>query len=445
MNRNFLCHAITAALILTACTTAPVREDAPQLRATIAAAGTGAPRLPKTGESYLSPEFFEQPLSVERAVQAAMLNNPIVRAELARLEVAQADRVQSGLLSNPVGSLMALRPDGGGRYELDYSLMQSLFDLFARSRRVAVADAAQRQVETEVTINLVSLAQNTEAAYYQALVAEEKLRLRREQQTLTEAELHLLEAQARQGAVAQSDAIEQQAVASMRAHNSRDAEASLAQARSQLAQQLGLSSAKGLLLPESLPAFALPGLDESTLQALASAHRVELQAAAAKIALARAEQSLQTGAIRATQPALGPAGTRESGGLGLNGVAMQITLPIFDTGRARRDRANAQVAQAQFIADSTRRQVPLDVERALATLLASEQAVEHAGHHLQQQQQLEQLARRTYEQGASDFSHYRLASQARLASALEQLEAKQALWNALLALEKATGAAMVSD
>jgi cobalt-zinc-cadmium efflux system outer membrane protein len=445
MNRNFLCHAIAATLILTACTTAPVREDAPQLRTTIANAGTGAPRLPKTGESYLDPDFFEQPLSVARAVQAAMLNNPIVRAELARLEVAQADRVQSGLLSNPIGSLMALRPGDGGRYELDYSLMQSLFDLFARSRRLAVADAAQRQVEAEVAMNLVSLAQGTEAAYYAALVAEEKLRLRREQQTLTEDELHLLQAQASHGAIPQSDAIEQQAVASMRAHNSRDAEAALAQARSQLAQQLGLSSAKGLRLPESLPAFAPPGLDESTLQTLAIAHRVELQATAAKIALARAEQRQQTGALRATQPALGPAGTRESGGLWLNGVAVQITLPIFDTGRARRDRANAQIAQAQFTAESARRQVPLDVERTLATLLASEQALDHADHHLHQQQLLERLARRTYEQGASDFSHYRLVSQARLASALDQLEAQQALWNALLALEKATGIAMVSD
>ena len=102
-----------------------------------------------------------------------MLNNPRVRGELARLDEAQAERVQAGLLRNPLVSLTALRPEGGGRFELDYSLMLSLFDLFTRSRRTAVADAAQRRVEAEVIGQLIAIAQDTQAAYYDALIAEE--------------------------------------------------------------------------------------------------------------------------------------------------------------------------------------------------------------------------------------------------------------------------------
>ena len=43
-------------------------------------------------------------LTVDRAVQAALLNNPQVRAELTRLDAAQAELIQAGLLRNPMGS-----------------------------------------------------------------------------------------------------------------------------------------------------------------------------------------------------------------------------------------------------------------------------------------------------------------------------------------------------
>ena len=64
---------------------------------------------------------------------------------------------------------MVLRPEGGGRFELDYSLMQSLFDLFTRTRRIDVASAAQARVQAEVMMQLVRIAQDTEAAYFEAM------------------------------------------------------------------------------------------------------------------------------------------------------------------------------------------------------------------------------------------------------------------------------------
>ena len=102
-------------LVLAGCVAAPVREVGFSVSTAVAKAAVGAPRLPATGEAYLDPAWFRTPLTAERAVQAALLNNPQVRAELSRLDSAQAERIQAGLISNPMGSLMALRPDGGGR------------------------------------------------------------------------------------------------------------------------------------------------------------------------------------------------------------------------------------------------------------------------------------------------------------------------------------------
>lgn len=123
----------------------------------------------------------------------------------------------------------------------------------------------------------------------------------------------------------------------------------------------------------------------------------------ASIDQARAERKLQTGVLRATDPSLGLGGTRESGGLSLNGLSAQISLPIFDTGRARGALADANIAQADYQAEATRRLIPLDVERALATLITNTKALESADHHVQQQLQLEKLAVRNYQQGNGDY------------------------------------------
>ena len=441
MKQHRLACAITLTLLFTGCSTTTTRPGEATLRDTVTQAGVGAPRLPIAGENYLDAEWFKQPLTVERAVQAALLNNPRVRSELSRLDAAQAERVQTGLLRNPMASLMALRPDGGGRYELDYSLMQNLFDLFTRSRRVAVADAAQRRIEADVAMQLVAVAQDTEAAWYELQVAEQTLRVQQQLEDLASEQLTLIQRNAQQGALPASAVLEQQATASKRSHEVRMTEAVALQARALLAQQLGLASASGITLPENIPPVVLSALDETSLHALAMQHRADLQAALANVDQARAERELQTGALRATEPSLGVAGTRESGGLNLVGPSLQISLPIFDTGRARRDLANAQVAQAEFNADSVRRQVPLDIERALGTLIFAQLGLDHAEHHLHQQELLERLTEHSYRQGASDLLTYRMATQARLQSTLERIQAQQSQWAAVVALERATGVA----
>jgi cobalt-zinc-cadmium efflux system outer membrane protein len=441
MNTKYLVGSIALGVLLIGCTAAPVRDDS-RVQNSIELAGVGTPRLPANGESYLDDAWFAEPLTVDRAVQAAFLNNPQVRAELTRLDATQAERIQAGLLRNPMGSLMVLRPEGGGRFELDYSLVQSLFDLFTRSKRIDAANAAQARMQAEVMMQLVRIAQDTEAAYFEALATKDALRLQREQLALEENTLVLLKRQAQQGVLSSNPVLTQQAAVSMQAHALRTAEAEQTKALSALAQLLGLSSINRLVLPDHLPALRLAAFNEPELQALALKHRPELMATNANIDQARAEKKLQTGALRATDPSLGLGGIRESGGLSLNGLSAQISLPIFDTGRARGALADAKIAQAQYQAEATRRLIPLEVERALATLIANTKALEHADHHVRQQRQLETLALRNYQQGSGDYMNVVQAKRLRLASQTEQLQAQQMLRLSYVDLERATGVAM---
>ena len=441
MKYILLTSTIALVVFLTGCTTAPVRDDS-RLQNSIGTAGVGTPRLPAKAENYLDDTWFTEPLSLERAVQAALLNNPLVRAELTRLDAAQAERIQAGLLRNPMGSLMVLRPEGGGRFELNYSLMQSLFDLFTRSGRVAVANAAQARVQAEVMMQLVRIAQDTEAAYFEVITAKDTVRLQQELLVLEQNTSMLQTRLARQGAVSSSMAIGQQAAFSQQTQLLRTAEAEQVKALSMLAQQMGLATSKRMLLPDRLPAMQLSVFNEPELQALAQKHRPELLAANANIEQMRAEKNLQTGALRNTEPSLGLAGVRESSGFSLNGLGAQITLPIFDIGRARGDLADANIAQAQFQAEAARRLIPLEVERALAILIASTKALEQSERNLKQQQQLEKLSLGNYKQGNGDYQRVVDAKRYRLSSQMQQIQAQQTLRAALVDLERATGVAM---
>ena len=434
---------LALSVLAAGCASAPTDKDLSRVGAAVNNAGSSSARLPAPDDPYLDPRVLASELTADRAVQFALANNPQVRGQLARLDAAQAQRVQAGLLDNPMLDFMALRPDGGGRIELDYSLMQNLFDLFTRSRRIAVADAARRQVEAEVIGQLVRLVQDTKAAYYEAIAAQAVLGSMRDELALEKEVLQLRTGEARHGAIRASAVAEQQARISMKAHELQSAEAALAKARAALALQLGLGSAVNMRLPASLPTFILPGIDEPALQALASGNRASLGAADASVQQASSERILSTGSLRATQPSLGPAGTRETSGMASKGVNLRLSLPLFDTGRARRDLADAQVAQAEFAAEAVRRQVPLEVELAVASLLAAERAVGNADQHLGQQTRLETLARQIYRQGATDSSALFDARRARFAAVKDTVEAQRARWAAAVDLERATGVAVL--
>ena len=90
-------------------------------------------------------ELMARPLTLDRALQVAMLNNRELRATLEQLGVAQADLVEAGLLANPTisGDLVnSTRGNGlGGGLALSQSLL-SVF-LIPAKRRIARTRLAQ--------------------------------------------------------------------------------------------------------------------------------------------------------------------------------------------------------------------------------------------------------------------------------------------------------------
>jgi outer membrane protein TolC len=145
--------------------------------------------------------------------------------------------------------------------------------------------------------------------------------------------------------------------------------------------------------------------------------------------------------LRQLEPSVGVAGVRESGGMRLDGLQVQLRLPVLDRGQGRSALANSKLQQAQAGVEAAERQIPLEVERAWAAVLAADGAASHASHHYRQQQWLEGLAARTYAAGSGSFEDWLQARRSLLESERDQARSRLAAQEAAVELRRVTATA----
>ena len=124
-------------------------------------------------------DLMAQPLTVERALQVAMLNNRELRATLEDLGVAQADLVQAGLLQNPVISGDLVNSTKGYGLGGGLALSQSLLSAFLIPAKRNMAKTRLARAVVMVGQAALMLARDVRVAFVTAQAAEQALGLHR--------------------------------------------------------------------------------------------------------------------------------------------------------------------------------------------------------------------------------------------------------------------------
>lgn len=397
-----------------------------------------APPAPMSFDDTDASPALDKPLTATRAMQAALATHAEVRAELARLDVIAAEQVQAGLLRNPMLSLMALRPEGGG-FALEASWMQSLFDLLTRSRRIDLADAVARRERAEVAMRLLDLGIAAQSAFHDAVASAARERLLQSELALDVQALDLQSRWTQRGLSPQSELLRLQAQRDERRHMLHEAEIEAARARSLLAERIGLATHRSLRLPDAIALPALPDAALADWQARARSTRPELRASAAAIDIAARERELEGGRLRTLEPDLGLQFERDGEGMVMAGPELRIAVPWFDRGQARAQRLDAGRREAAWRDEAQRRRVLIEVERALDTLAHAAHARDDAERHLAQTQIADALSARQYRSGNIDLMARIDAQRAVLAAERQQLDARLALAQAHIELQRAVG------
>src|SRR5262245_21640957 len=110
--------------------------------------------------------MLHQKLTVDDAVQVAMLNNRTLQAMYTDLGLAQADLVQAGLFKNPILDAAVFFPLAGVRPDFQLSVAIELLDALYVPLRKRVAEALFEQTKLLVTGTVLDWVAQVRSAFY---------------------------------------------------------------------------------------------------------------------------------------------------------------------------------------------------------------------------------------------------------------------------------------
>jgi cobalt-zinc-cadmium efflux system outer membrane protein len=294
-------------------------------------------------------DLLAHPLDAGAAVQIALLNNRSLQATFEELGIAQADFLQAGLLDNPVFNLSVRLPNGPPKKTyLDIAAAENFLNVFLISARRKIAAAQLQQATARVSAEVLSLAAQTESAFYTYQAATQTVELRRRIADAAAASLDAATRLRQAGNTTDLDYYGQRAQAARATVDLANAESDAADARECVNALMGAWGAQTAWsvagrLPDVPPNEVRP----QGLETLAIQQRQDLAAARGEV-LAQARLYGFTVDTRFfAQADLGIEGERETDGQCRIGPTLSLPIPLFDQGQAAIPRAAAVLRQSQ--------------------------------------------------------------------------------------------------
>lgn len=297
-------------------------------------------------------ELLGKPLSMNDAVQVALLNNRGLQAAYAELGITEAEVVQAGRLPNPGFSFGRLTK--GDEIELERGLHVNLARLIAMPLVQRVEARRLEQVRTTVAMQVLSLAADTRKAWVQAVAAEESVRYSRQVMQAAEAGAELARRMAQVGNFNKLQQAREQGFYADAALNLARAEQQQRAARERLTRLLGVwGTQTAFKLPERLPDLPTQPRDLPDIERTALAQRLDVTAArngaeatARNLGLTRTTRFVNVLELGLVRNSSNESPTQKGWEIGFE-------LPLFDWGGARVARAEGIYMQSLHRAAET--------------------------------------------------------------------------------------------
>ncbi|MEY8144558.1 TolC family protein [Falsihalocynthiibacter sp. CO-5D18] len=285
-------------------------------------------------------------ISVETAVQAALLNNKGLQSSYAEVGLSAAEAWQESTPENPIVSLGLFgvgAPELGLYKTLETMVAFNLLDAKTRKQRMAVADARYQQAQLSAVNDTLALANQTRVAWINAVAAFETLSYLRRAGEAAAAGSELAEQLGKTGALNKAGQAREFAFNAELAGQVAKAKLEATLAKEDLTRLMGLWGADAnYYVPDALPPLPKSKPWIASIEKAALANRVDLKVA--KVGLEAQARAFgltdQTRLVTDLELIAGFESERESE----NGVTdtstrpqfeLEFAIPIFDTGAAR--------------------------------------------------------------------------------------------------------------
>ncbi|OAF07771.1 copper resistance protein [Bradyrhizobium centrolobii] len=293
--------------------------------------------------------LLSRTLSVDAAVQVALLNNKGLQAAYNELALAEAELVQQSLPPNPVFSISRISGDGAS--EIERQVVGDILALATLPFRSDIARERFRQAQLKAALETLRLATDVRRADFRAVAANEMVGLLTDAKSTAEATARLATKLGQTGSMNKLDQAREQVFYAETTADLATTRQEAASSRERLARLMGLWGGDlDFRLPSQLPPLPRRPLTLPFIEADAVGHRIDLQIARLElVALAKSLDLTQATRFvtlldvagidkRTHDPDTPP--FRERG----FDVAFQI--PIFDGGEVRVRQATETYNQA---------------------------------------------------------------------------------------------------
>ncbi|MBL8359682.1 MAG: TolC family protein [Rubrivivax sp.] len=297
-------------------------------------------------------ELLAKPLTVDDAVQIALLNNRGLQADFSELGITEAEVVQAGRLPNPGFSFGRMRQ--GDEREIERGLHFNLARLVAMPLVGRMEARRFEQVKARVAMSVLSLAADTRKAYFTALAAEETVRYMRQVKEAADASAELARRMEQVGNFNKLQRAREQSFYANAVLQLARAEQAQRSTRERLVRLLGVWGQQAqFTLPERLPDLPASPKELPDIEQVAMAQRLDVQGAK----LAAEQTASNLGLTRTTRFVnvleLGLMRNSSNEAPTQRGWEIGFELPLFDWGGARVARAEAVYMQTLHRAAET--------------------------------------------------------------------------------------------
>ncbi len=422
-------------------------------------------------------ELLRDGLHLEEAIQVALLNNRGFQSSFLDIGVSRADVVQSGMLANPVVTLLPRIPDVGGRINLTTGLAQELSALWQMP--IAKKTALNQLENTVLKVGdaAITLAAQVKTQYYGLVTLTESERTERENAVLVDQSMTLAQHRFDAGETTLLDVnlLKSDAVAARMRLSKIQGE--IEQARASFAKLLGIDKSGitwELVDPVGEPKGDIA--DNAALIQVATAQRLDAQVGAMEVRLAESELAKQGRSVishltlgvesERTDKNAGP--SRFARGVAawnpatdahpsypmpaedklaakynvnrLTGPSLETDLPIFDQNRAQIAKARIQVMQKRKAFEEVEESIREDVEKAAVDVRkAAERLRVSKGEALPLAEQNYETAQRVYKAGEDSISLVIEAHKTLIGARNDQIQALGDYAAAMAELERSVG------
>jgi outer membrane protein TolC len=278
------------------------------------------------------------PLTVDAAVQIALLNNKGLQGAYNELALAETDLVGQSLPPNPAFSISRISGDGAS--EIERQVTGDILALATLPFRTDIARDRFRQAQLKAALATLRLAADVRRAYVRAVAGNEMVALLADAKSTAEATAQVAGRLGETGSINKLDQAREQVFYAETTAELATARQEAATSRERLVRLLGLwGDDLGLRLPDRLPPLprfssALPAIEADAVD-----HRIDLQIA--RMDLAVLAKSLDLTEATRFVTLLDVAGIdRRTSDPGTppfreRGFDVQFQIPIFDGGEVR--------------------------------------------------------------------------------------------------------------